>query len=302
MVESNRADAPIASVGESSAGLSDYHLKVSQNSKQRRVATTAAVIGGGLVVFAILERRRPLRARVQPQAVRMERNALLGATALVASTLLQTVVAPPVSRWSARRRTGLVPLLKLRPPLDTMASVALLDYTLWMWHWANHRLPLLWRFHLVHHIDLDLDASTALRFHFGEMALSVLYRALQVVSIGPTRQALSIWQDVLFASILFHHSNLRLPHHLEQMLALVVVTPRMHGIHHSARPDETNSNWSSLLSVWDRLHGTYRMDVPDERIVIGVPAYQKEGDVTLGRMLALPFVEQRDDWGVSSIK
>ena len=261
---------------------------------------TAAVIGGGLTLFAALERRHPLRGRVESQALRTGRNAALGTTALVVSTILQTALAPPVSRWSARRRAGVVRLLKLKRPLDTMASVALLDYTLWIWHWANHRLPLLWRFHLVHHIDLDLDASTALRFHFGEMALSALFRALQVIIIGPTREALSIWQNMLFASILFHHSNLRLPPHVERLLALIVVTPRMHGIHHSTRADETNSNWASLLSLWDRMHGTYRMNVPDDAIVIGVPAFQKEAEVTLGRMLALPFVRQRDDWGAKT--
>ena len=187
-------------------------------------------------------------------------------------------------------------LLALKRPLDVIVSIALLDYTLWIWHRANHGVPLLWRFHLVHHIDLDLDASTALRFHFGEMALSVLFRALQVILIGPTPDALSIWQNVLFGSILFHHSNLRLPLDCERLLTLVIVTPRMHGIHHSTHRGEADSNWSSLLSVWDRLHGTYRMDRPADAIVIGVPAYQDPAEVTLGRMLLLPFLEQRDDW------
>ena len=108
--------------------------------------------------------------------------------------------------------------------------------------------------------------------------------------------AVAIWQAVLFASILFRHSNVRLPRRFEAVLALFVVTPRMHGIHHSARPDETNSNWSSLLSVWDFLHRTFRLDVPDEAVVIGVPAYLDAREVTIGRFLTLPFRRQRDDW------
>jgi sterol desaturase/sphingolipid hydroxylase (fatty acid hydroxylase superfamily) len=280
--------------------MSPYHRVVSSRSVRRRQVVTAAIIGGGLALFSALERRHPLRGRVEPQVRRSGRNALIGAAALIVSTLAQSAVGPQVSRWRLRRRAGLVPMLELKPPFDTIASVALLDYTLWIWHRANHGLPLLWRFHLVHHIDLDLDASTALRFHFGEMALSVLFRALQVVVIGPTRKALSIWQRAIFGSILFHHSNLRLQPRFERMLALVIVTPRMHGIHHSARRDETDSNWSSLLSVWDRLHGTYRENVPDEALVIGVPAYQKPAEVTLGRMLALPFREQRDDWSATT--
>lgn len=79
----------------------------------------------------------------------------------------------------------------------------------------------------------------------------------------------------------------------ERVLARLIVTPRMHGIHHSDREDETNSNWSSLLSLWDFVHRTFRLDVPDERVVIGVPAYRDPGDVTLGKLLTLPFRRQR---------
>jgi sterol desaturase/sphingolipid hydroxylase (fatty acid hydroxylase superfamily) len=262
----------------------------------RGAAIRAAVIGGGLALFAALERRRPLRRRVESQVVRSGRNAAIGGVALVVSTLLQMALARRLSAWRERRVPGVVSLLGLPRPFDDVASFALLDYTLWIWHRANHRQPLLWRFHLVHHIDLDLDASTALRFHFGEMALSVLFRALQVALIGPTRRALSIWQDALFASILFHHSNLSLPRRCERLLALLLVTPRMHGIHHSACRDHAESNWSSLLSLWDHLHGTYRSEPSAETIVIGVPAWQEPQEVTLGRMLVQPFAAQRDDW------
>jgi sterol desaturase/sphingolipid hydroxylase (fatty acid hydroxylase superfamily) len=106
----------------------------------------------------------------------------------------------------------------------------------------------------------------------------------------------AIWQAILFASILFHHSNARLPRRLEAVLARFIVTPRMHGIHHSTRRDETDSNWSSLLSVWDFLHRTFRFDVPDETIIIGVPAHQSPNDVTIGRILTMPFHRQKEDW------
>src|SRR6185436_10383350 len=109
-------------------------------------------------------------------------------------------------------------------------------------------------------------------FHFGELALSVPVRAAQMIVIGVDPSALWLWQTIVFASILFHHSNLRLPRSLESVLVRLIVTPRMHGIHHSDRVEETNSNWSSLLSVWDVLHRTLRLDVPQERITIGVPA------------------------------
>ncbi len=180
--------------------------------------------------------------------------------------------------------------------LETLMGILLLDYTLWWWHWACHRIPLFWRFHLVHHIDRDLDASTALRFHFGELALSIPVRAAQMIFIGVDSQTLWLWQTILFASILFHHSNVRMPLRVERVLVRLIVTPRMHGIHHSHRRDETDSNWSSLLSAWDFLHRTMRLDVPDEEIVIGVPAYRNPTEVTIGKILLLPFRRQREDW------
>ena len=172
----------------------------------------------------------------------------------------------------------------------------LMDYTLYVWHVLTHRVPTLWRFHAVHHIDLDLDASTAVRFHFGELTLSTPWRVAQVVVIGTSPLALSIWQTGLLMSILFHHSNVELPLRLERRVGRVFVTPRMHGIHHSQVRDETDSNWSSGLTLWDWLHGTLRLNVPQRAITIGVPAFQDPDDVTLPKMVALPFVPQPPHW------
>lgn len=260
---------------------------------------TASVI---VVVFAamlILELRRPLRRSVESKWRRLVRNLTTGATALTVSTLLQTPWVVPVSRWVLARRIGLLNAVSMPVALQTLLSVVLLDYTLWFWHYANHRVPLLWRFHLVHHVDRDLDASTALRFHFGEQALSVAYRCVQIAVIGATPLAVWLWQAILFASILFHHSNVALPIAWERRLVRLIVTPRMHGIHHSDRLDETNSNWSSLLSCWDSLHRTIKLGVPQKSVTIGVPAYQSPSDVTIGRILVIPFIRQRRDFHLS---
>lgn len=250
-------------------------------------------------VFALMllgEALRPLRAKVEPKLRRTIRNFSTGGISLAILTLLQAPVLVPAARWAQRHDIGIVRWLHLTSPWNVIVAIILLDYTLWWWHWANHMVPALWRFHLVHHVDLDLDSSTALRFHFGELTLSVFYRALQIILIGATPFSVWLWQTILFASILFHHGNLRLPRKFEAMLVRLLVTPRMHGIHHSDRRDETNSNWSSLLSIWDRLHGTMRMNVPDETIRIGVPAYRQPADVTFARIQIIPLVAQRDDW------
>jgi sterol desaturase/sphingolipid hydroxylase (fatty acid hydroxylase superfamily) len=260
---------------------------------------TAAVIAVVFGAMLFLELRRPLRRSVESKVRRTIRNLTTGATALAVASLLQTPLLVPVSRWTMAHRAGLLNMIVMPSIVRTVAAILLLDYTLWFWHFASHRVPFLWRFHLVHHVDRDMDASTALRFHFGEHALSFLYRAAQIVVIGATPFAVWTWQAVLFASILFHHSNVELPIAWERRLVRLIVTPRMHGIHHSDRLNETNSNWSSLFSWWDYLHRTIFLGVPHDEVTIGVPAYEKPSDVTIGRILLLPFVRQRRDFHLS---
>jgi len=242
------------------------------------------------------ERIAPLRRTVEPKLRRVTRNLSLGGVSLAIMTLLQAPLLGPVASWIVRQRIGLLQSVHWLRWIETIVAIVLLDYTLWWWHWANHRVPFFWRFHLVHHIDRDLDTSTALRFHVGELALSIPVRAAQMVIIGVDPQALWLWQTILFGSILFHHANVRLPLRVERVLVRLIVTPRMHGIHHSDRLNETNSNWSSLLSWWDYLHRTILLNVPQPGITIGVPAYSEASDVTIGKMLVVPFIRQRRDF------
>lgn len=210
--------------------------------------------------------------------------------------LAERPLTAPLSALVERRRWGLLQRLRLPLWLEIAAACLSMDYTMYLWHVLTHKLPWLWRFHAVHHVDLDLDASTALRFHFGELIQSVPYRATQVLLIGVAPLPLSIWQTAFLASILFHHSNVRLSPAREHWIDWFLVTPRMHGIHHSTVHEETDSNWSSGLTIWDRLHGTLKLGIPQDRIVIGVPAFQHPGDVTLPKVLAMPFEEQRPMW------
>jgi len=244
----------------------------------------------------VAERFAPLRRSVESKLRRVVRNLTIGGVSVALTPLLQALLLQPVTSWIVRDHVGLLQVTNWPRWVEILIGIVLLDYTLWWWHWANHRVPFFWRFHLVHHADRDLDASTALRFHFGELLLSIPVRAVQMIIIGVDPRTLWLWQTILFASILFHHANVRLPLAVERVLVRLIVTPRMHGIHHSDRIEETNTNYSSLVSVWDFLHRTLRLDVPQERIVIGVPAYNRESDVTVGKMLLLPFRSQRNDW------
>jgi sterol desaturase/sphingolipid hydroxylase (fatty acid hydroxylase superfamily) len=255
-----------------------------------------AVVLGSFAALLVLEAVRPLRHRVEPVPRRLARNLGLAGLSAAVLNLLQAPLVVPAALWARGQGFGLLNRVELPRGVEIAAAFVLLDYTLWHWHWLTHRVPFLWRFHLVHHVDLDLDASTALRFHFGEMMLSVPYRLLQVVVIGADPAAVALWQLALLVSILFHHSNLRLPAGLERVLVRVVVTPRMHGIHHSDYENETHSNWSSLLSAWDYLHGTLLLSVPQRAVTIGVPPYREPLQVSFGKVLSMPFRRQRDDW------
>jgi sterol desaturase/sphingolipid hydroxylase (fatty acid hydroxylase superfamily) len=257
---------------------------------------SGALALGAFGALVWLERRRPLRAVREPKLRRAARNLAAAAAGAAALRLAEAPLAERLTALVERRRWGLLKLARLPAWLEVAAAVVLLDYTLYLWHVLAHRAPRLWRFHVVHHVDLDLDATTALRFHFAELVISVPWRAAQILLIGVSPLALSVWQTLLMLSVLFHHSNVRLAVGLERRLNLLVVTPRMHGIHHSAVKGETDSNWSSGLTLWDRLHGTLRLDVPQGAIDIGVPAYREPREVGLASMLALPFGEERPTW------
>lgn len=175
--------------------------------------------------------------------------------------IVRAAILPAIdrcARWTAKANLGLVRWLPLPAPMRAVAGFLALDYTMYLWHRALHGVSTLWRFHAVHHADVDLDASTALRFHVGELAASLPFRCAQVSLLGVSTGVALTYEAVMQAAAIFHHSNSRLPDALERRLGLIIVTPRMHGIHHSVDTRELESNWSVLFSFWDRLHGTHR--------------------------------------------
>lgn len=247
---------------------------------------------GAFLVLAWLERRRPLRRSVEPKLRREGRNLAIAGAAAVVVQLVEAPVAQAMLSISERKQWGVVRHLRLPRFAASILALLLMDYSMYFWHELMHRIPLLWRFHLAHHSDLDMDASTALRFHFGELLLSVPWRAGQIGLIGISASDYRLWQSLFLASIVFHHSSIRLPLRVERMLAEMFVTPRMHGIHHSVVLEHSQSNYSSGLSVWDRLHGTLRLGVRQSGLELGVPLLRDPMDVTLAKTLLVPFTSQ----------
>lgn len=251
-----------------------------------------------LLLF-LIERVVPLR----PAKHNLLRRLIVNSAVTTLTFLVYLGVVQPaagwVMQWTTQNSFGLIHWLQLPVIMSSAIAFLLMDLSFYYWHRSTHQFSLLWRFHLAHHIDPDLDVSNGFRFHVGEIFLSTGFRVLQVALIGVSLQTYLIYELAFQANTMFHHSNIKLPLWLERGLNLILVTPRMHSIHHSQIQQETDANFSSVFSWWDRLHHTLRLNVPQSEITIGVPAYNHPDDNTIPNVLMMPFRSQRDDWGGS---
>ena len=254
---------------------------------------SSALIFGTMAAVVFWEMKRPLRRTRQSKVETDLRNATVALIAATTVSFAEKPVVGPLSLAVHQNRWGLLKMVRLPKAVDLFLSVLLLDYTLYLWHFLTHKVPFLWRFHKAHHVDLDMDASTALRFHPGELLLSVPWRAAQIRLLGISPLGLAVWQTATLMEIMFHHSNLKLPFWLERRLCRIIVTPRMHGIHHSMVRNETDSNWSTIFSWPDYLHKTVRLNVPQQTITIGLAEYRDPAELGLGGFLGMPFRAER---------
>ena len=253
----------------------------------------APILTAVFVALLVLPWRFPLRRQHFAALRRIVRNLVLSLPCHAVSRWLMLPIPLALADWAHIHHVGLLNWLTLPRWAALVATFLLMDYAYWWWHWANHMVPFFWRFHNVHHTDLDVDVSTATRFHFFEMIFSTGFLSLAVIIFGIKPVTLIVFFIILEGATLFHHSNWRLPIGLERILNRIIVTPRMHGIHHSIVQRETNSNWGTISCWWDGLHRTLRRDIAQEEIVIGVAAYRDEKELTIGRLLVLPFRRQR---------
>ena len=184
---------------------------------------------------------------------------------------------------------GLLHQIYWNPFAEGVAAFILFDLWMYVWHRANHQIPFLWRFHRMHHSDLELDSTSALRFHTGEIIFSSLLRLIVIPLIGMQFIHLLIYEICLQPVIIFHHSNVALPEKLDRIFRAVIVTPNMHRVHHSQIRDETDSNYSSIFSFWDRMIRSFRKRKDARTIVYGLPYLQEKEWQSLLGMLRTPF-------------
>ena len=190
-----------------------------------------------------------------------------------------------------QHRLGLLNWLPGNAVSRAVLAVVLLDVWTWAWHRANHRIPALWRFHRVHHSDPEMDATTSARFHPGELLLSAVCRLPVIVLLGVTSKDLLIFETLLLLVSQFQHSC-GLSVAGSWRTGWLIVTPAMHRVHHSRLPAETNSNYASILAIWDRMFGTYRdsREVRPDRT--GLNELDSETSQTVWGMLKTPFSRQ----------
>ena len=187
---------------------------------------------------------------------------------------------------------GVLNVLEWPKGVTVVVAVITLDFILYLQHVMFHAVPVLWRLHMVHHADLDVDVTTGARFHPIEVALSMVIKLAAVVLIGASPRAVLVFEVLLNATSMFNHSNVRIPERFDRLLRWWVVTPDMHRIHHSVIREETNSNFGFNLPWWDRLLGTYRPDPAkgQKGMTVGLNQFRNPDRLTLPWVLALPFV------------
>ncbi|GAB3541615.1 sterol desaturase family protein [Pontibacter brevis] len=251
------------------------------------------LLGVAAAALFVLEAKRQLRTRTRPKFERLLENGSVAAAALPALRLLLVPGMYAAAHKASKYRFGLLRRLPLPEWARYTAGFLLLDYTNYLWHVLLHRSDLLWRFHNVHHADLDLDLSTAWRFHIGENIASVPYRSAATALLGIPAPLVLFYEVIFEGCTAFHHASIRLPYRVERQLCKLMVTPRMHGIHHSIVARETNSNFSVIFSCWDRLHRSLRLNVPQDEITIGVPSYRDPKEQSAKHLLMMPFAPQR---------
>jgi sterol desaturase/sphingolipid hydroxylase (fatty acid hydroxylase superfamily) len=249
---------------------------------------------GVLLLMALWELLAPRRRLTVRRPLRWLSNLGLVVLATLTVRLLVPLGVAGIAVLAEERGWGLFNQVAWPSWLVVLLSVLALDLLIYLQHVLFHAVPVLWRLHLVHHADLDFDTSTGVRFHPLEILLSTGIKMAGVVLLGAPALGVLLFEVLLNASSLFNHGNVRLPGWLDRLLRLIVVTPEMHRVHHSAIPRETNSNFGFNLPWWDYLLGTYRAQpsAGHTGMVIGLSRFQEEQRVErLHWMLALPFID-----------
>lgn len=243
-----------------------------------------------LALLLALESWAPAASGRHHRFLHAVRNLTLGLLNAAGSALLAAPLIAGIGLWAESKSFGLLRLVQLPPATATVAAIVLFDGWMYLWHRANHKIGFLWRFHRVHHSDPEMDATTATRFHTGEILISSALRLAVIPLLGITVGQLLVYEMLLLPIILFHHSNVQFPEKMDRWLRLLIVTPALHRVHHSRLRDETDSNYSSVFSFWDRIAKTLRLRWDGQPVNFGLNEFGATRWERLPSLLIMPFV------------
>lgn len=247
---------------------------------------------GTLALMLLWEVLAPRRKLTAPRTVRWFSNlGIVVIDTIVVRLVFFVMVAVGMAEFAATHGWGLLNWLGWPYWLEVIVGVVLLDFAIYLQHIMVHAVPALWRLHRVHHADIDFDATTGLRFHPLEIIVSMLIKFAVIAALGPAVLAVIIFEVVLNAVSIFNHGNVSLPAGLDRVVRWFIVTPDMHRVHHSIRPEETNSNFGFNLTIWDRLLGTYCDQPVDghDAMTIGIDRFREPAWWRLDKLLLIPF-------------
>ena len=243
---------------------------------------------GWFVLVFIAERvfsaaRLPEKLRNDGSSQRVFRNISLSIVNMVLSPLIIIPVTAYFSNYSMDWRP-----MWMQGGSWILLDIILLDGFLYLWHRLVHQWPPLWRFHQVHHLDEFLDSTSALRFHCGEVILAAIVRSLFAVILAIPITSIILFEIIVMIAVIFHHSNVRIPAALERSLSQIIVTPSIHWVHHHAKRKDTDSNYATIFSFWDRLFATRSRTQRTPELKIGVEGGAEQ---SLLNLFVLPFRE-----------
>lgn len=242
-----------------------------------------------LVLFWCWETWRPFFGQAEGRVRHAARNvaiAIFNTTFLGLAFVSVTVM---IADWTETNQYGLLHVLDLGGPVQFVLALILLDGWLYVWHRANHAIPLLWRFHRMHHSDRHMDVTTATRFHLGEHIGASVLRLGLIPLLGFEVWHLVVYDTLVIVITQFHHADISIGR-LDPWLRWLIVTPNMHKVHHSDWQPETDSNYSTVLSIWDRLFGSFRMRPNVETLVFGLKEFTAPTWQGVWGMAKTPFV------------
>ncbi len=246
---------------------------------------------GGLVFFLILELLVPYRESSVSKVKRWLNNLSLTLFNSIVLNLIFSTAVVGTATYVQTQKLGVLNIVEAPAWFKLLFTVVFLDFMLYVWHLLNHKMPFLWRFHRVHHCDLNMDVSTATRFHIGELVISAVIKLSIIFFLGAGLFGVFIFESALVLCAQFHHSSLKVPKWFETLFWIFFVPPSMHRIHHSVILKERDTNYGTIFSLWDRTLGTLRSDVDQAGIRIGIGAYRQPEKLHLPQLLVMPFLK-----------